>query len=798
MTNAERMCEAAIAYADLGFFVLPLWSAHDGRCDCGKVDCDSPGKHPHGRYAPHGLKDATRDKAVICSWFSDGQLVNIGIRTGPESGILVLDVDPRHGGDESLKGLGTLPDTATVETGGGGWHRYFKYPAGLNIRNSAGKLGPGLDIRGAGGYVVAPPSIHVSGRVYTWLRDPRGGLADLPQHILTKLSEKPALTKAIASINGLIPKGQRDDTLTSMAGAMRRRGMTEGAILAALREENRRCEKPLPDTDLQRIARSIGRKEPGQLISRPKSEPVHVEPAVPFPVDALPQPVARFVDGAAHAIGCDTSFVAVPLLVGLAAAIGNTRRIELKRGWTEPAVMWGALVADSGTLKSPAMEVSLRPVYKRQHAAMKRYAEAMDRYRTEFALYEKELAAWKKSGKDKGNPPIMPEEPYPEEIWASDATTEAVAAMLVNNPRGLLVASDELAAWLGGFDRYAQGKGGDAAHWLQMHGGRSLKINRKTGNPRILYVPRAAVSIVGGIPPGVLRRALGTRHRENGLAARLLLACPPRQAKHWTETDIGPRCEGEVEVIFERLYSLKFGSGPDGEPCPVIVPLSADGKAAWVDFYNEHAQEQAELTGDLAATWSKLEGYAGRLALVIHFIRWAANDAGLVTMNAIDATDIQAGVSLSRWFGNEARRVYAILNESDEERDRRRLIELIQRKGGSVTIRDLMRSARMFPSADVAERALDELVRAEYGHWDDPPIGPAGGHPTRCFVLDPGVDADTTLDSSTVSGVVSVSTASTRTDCSDEQEERAAIQEYDGSLPRDVAEERAFGSEEGA
>lgn len=729
---------------------------------------------------------------MATSWFSDGQLVNIGIRTGPESGIVVLDVDPRHGGEESLKTLGSLPDTATVAIGGGGEHLYFKYPDGLSIRNSAGRLGPGLDIRGAGGYVVVPPSVHISGGLYKWLRDPRGGLADLPQHILEKLIEKPAPVKASAPVNGIIPKGQRDNTLTSMAGSMRRRGMTEGAILAALREENQRCEEPLRDAELQRIARSIGKKAPGQPICRPKSEPLHLEQAIPFPVDALPQPAARFVDGAARAIGCDPSFVALPLLVGLASAIGNTRCIQLKRRWTEPAVVWGAIVADSGTLKSPAEDQGLRPVRKRHHAAMKRYTEEMERHRVDFARYEKELAAWKKASKDKGNPPVKPEEPYPEEVWTSDATTEAVAAMLMNNPRGLLVAPDELATWLGGFDRYAQGKGGDAAHWLEMHYGRALKINRKTGNPRILYVPRAAVSVIGGIQPETLRRALGAQHRENGLAARFLLACPPRQAKRWTEADIDRTREEEIEAIFERLYSLKFGSGPDGEPCPVDVPLSADGRAAWVEFYNEHAQEQAELTGDLAAAWSKLECYAARLALVIHFVRWAAGDPTLATVDEIDAKSIEAGVSLSRWFGNEARRVYAILGESDEQRDQRRLVELIQRKGGSVTVRDLMRSARMFSVADAAEQALEELVKAGHGHFEARAIGPAGGHPTRCFVLDPLVDTDTTLNSGMVSGVVSASTVSTGANLSDEQEEQAAIREYDGGLNREEADRRSF------
>lgn len=322
-----------------------------------------------------------------------------------------------------------------------------------------------------------------------------------------------------------------------------------------------------------------------------------------------------------------------------------------------------------------------------------------------------------------------------------------------------------------------------------------MKINRKTGNPRILYVPRAAVSVVGGIQPETLHNALGTEHRANGLAARLLLTCPPRQSRQWTEADIDPKREAEIEAIFERLYNLKFGSAPDGEPCPVDIPLSADGKAAWIEFYNAHAKEHEALTGDLSAAWSKLEGYAARLALVIHFVRWAEGDPSLTTVDEIDVKSIAAGVSLSRWFGNEASRVYAILSESDEDREWRQLVEVIQRKGGSVTVRDIMRSSRVYSDSEAAQQALDELVMAGYGRWESPAIGPVGGHPTRRFVLTSGVDVDTTRNSGTFSGVVSTSTASTGMNASGE-EEGAATLEFDGNLAHDVAEEAAFGCEE--
>jgi hypothetical protein len=553
------------------------------------------------------------------------------------------------------------------------------------------------------------------------------------------------------------------------------RGDLKAAIKAAANRLGLRCKRDERTDD----RRSRWATSPSCVAS--------VDPYMPFPVASLPQPVARFVDGAAGAIGCDPSYVAVPLLAGLASAIGNTRRICLKHSWCEPAIVWGVIVGDSGTLKSPALEVALRPIRRRQQAAMKAFTEAMDAYKVRLMQYEKELTTWKRSSTG-GETPVKPEEPQADRCWCDDTTIEALAVLLQQNPRGLLLKRDELAGWLGSFDRYSQGRGADAAKWLEMFGGRSIMVDRKSGQSKTIYIQRAAVSVTGTIQPETLRRALGVEHRENGLAARLLLACPPRQAKRWTEDDISHEIEGRMEDLFDKLYSLQMVTDSQGDAGPLELPLTPQAKTAWVHFYDGHAQEQEELTGDLAAAWSKLEGYAARLGLIVHLVRWAAGDPTLDNPNMIDERSIEAGVRLSQWFGHEASRVYAILGESDEQRDQRRLVEVIQRKGGSMTPRELMRSKHAFQTAKAAEQALDELAKAGYGHWEDPPIGPAGGHPTRRFVLDSIVDTDETLDSGVVSEVVSTSTVPTETGCTDEQEERAAIREYEGGLTREDAE----------
>ncbi len=183
---------------------------------------------------------------------------------------------------------------------------------------------------------------------------------------------------------------------------------------------------------------------------------------------------------------------------------------------------------------------------------------------------------WKRDEKTTDEPPAKPEAPQAERCIVSDTTVEALAPLLLANPRGLLMARDELAGWIGSFDRYAGGKGGaDAAHWLSMHAGESIVVDRKTGIPRTIFVPQAAVCVCGGIQPAILHRALGIEHRESGLAARLLLTCPPRVAKRWTEAEIDPAAEAEIARLVDRLYELQPIDSDEGEMRPVVVGLIA-------------------------------------------------------------------------------------------------------------------------------------------------------------------------------------------------------------------------------
>jgi hypothetical protein len=167
----------------------------------------------------------------------------------------------------------------------------------------------------------------------------------------------------------------------------------------------------------------------------------------------------------------------------------------------------------------------------------------------------------------------------------------------------------------------------------------------------------------------------------------------------------------------------------------VLVRLTPEAKTAWKAYYNAHAVEQADLTGDMAAAWSKLEEYAARLAMVVHFVRWANDDSKLTNANIVDEASMSAGIILAKWFKHEARRVYALLDESDVERDQRRLVDWIGRKGGTVTAREVQQGCRWLKEPGAAETALEELAKARRGAWRDAPTTAKGGRPARAFVL---------------------------------------------------------------
>lgn len=292
----------ALAYAARGWRVFPIYECRETgtQCSCGSRKCASPGKHPRTKT---GLKEATLDAAQIRSWWRQWPDANVGIATG--NGLLVVDIDPRHGGDDSLDALreelGAWPDTVEASTGGGGRHIYFATPEGTAAKNSAGLLGAGIDVRGDGGYVVATPSNHVSGGAYFWeaSSDPTDGvpLAEIPAAWLARVAspKREGSTGAVGTTDAVVVEGGRNNALFSLGRTLRAKGLDAGLILATLTAHNAAaCVPPLDDAEVATIARSACSVAPGlspEYAAKVRRQPEPApSPAVVAMLDVLQTP----------------------------------------------------------------------------------------------------------------------------------------------------------------------------------------------------------------------------------------------------------------------------------------------------------------------------------------------------------------------------------------------------------------------------------------------------------------------------------------------------------------------------
>ncbi|MCK4340806.1 MAG: DUF3987 domain-containing protein [Phycisphaerae bacterium] len=461
-----------------------------------------------------------------------------------------------------------------------------------------------------------------------------------------------------------------------------------------------------------------------------------IEPYQPFPVDALPEPIRAFVKAVAAATGTDSAFAAMAALVVAAGCIGNRVSVLVKSGWTEPAVLWGVLVGRSGTTKSPVLKLVTRALVELFKAERLAHRDALKEHQRAIEHHGVHLTKWKKSQRNgpPTDPPDEPERPIERRLLVSDITIEKLGCLLEENPLGLLLVRDELAAWVGAFDRYASGgKGSDQPAWLSMYDAAPVTIDRKSGRGTY-FVERSAVSVLGTTQPSTLSRIFGTAEREAGLLARVLLAYPPDRPALWTEAALSDDVAGTWRDLLAALLALPAGVDDVGDPRPRFIPIGKDARALWVEWHDRHARELVDIgNDDLAAHYAKLKGACARIALLFACVEMAAGgDAGAY----IGADAMRRAIDVTEWFKSEGRRVYAVLSDSDEGRERQQLVEWIERRGGSLTIRELTHGVYRYRSrSNEAKAALDELVKAGHGSWEYPRPGPQGGRPSRRFTL---------------------------------------------------------------
>lgn len=424
------MLEAALAYAGRGWRVLPLQWPVGADCSCPPTSltrdketgrCRSPGKHPTTR---HGVHDAATDADALRRWWSRWPDANSGIETGAETGIVVLDVDPRHGGDDTLRALervlGPLPETPTVDTGGGGQHYYFAAPAGAP--HLAATLGAGVDVKHDGGYVVAPPSVHASGARYEWCAERAPdeiALAELPEQWLAALRRpKREDASADAMPDCDVPVEVREERArryvarmpAAISGQGGHRALWAAAVvvvrgmmlppdraMAVLRDYSARCEPPWSDRELAHKIRDARRGRvpwgylvlaqrgsdagspprddvppPGAGDDRGDGDHHHAwEPFVPLeharelpemPLHVLPPWLREMVAATARAYQVPPELPGMYALALVCGAIAGKYVVQVRPGWRMPPTLYALVALPPSERKTPVIRDLAEPL----------------------------------------------------------------------------------------------------------------------------------------------------------------------------------------------------------------------------------------------------------------------------------------------------------------------------------------------------------------------------------------------------------------------------------------------------
>lgn len=655
-----------------------------------------PGKHPLSRLVPHGVLDASLDINKVREWFTNTHY-NLGLATGRGSGIFVLDRDDPDGGDTSLLALeaehGKLPYTLTQITGNG-VHYVFQIPPDLEIKNSVKKLAPGIDIRGNGGYVVAPPSKHENGKFYTWkgaqhpLRDE---IAPAPKWLMNLVmgctgantSAKASVVKIAIAEHFTIPDQIRDgegreDFILRYAGHLRGKGLDQFTIERTLLDYNQLHIFPPLDEGvvIDRAHRyQVAAANDPEVWPDPTDISASLPDVIKFDERLLPGVFAPWIKDIAERMQCPIEYLAVGALVGAGAVVGNRIGVQPKKhdtGWVEVPNLWGAVVGRPGVMKSPALDQVLAPVRKLETSSQSSFSATLAKYEIDRMVYEatkKQLEAQiKKGGGVSINQlPVEPKKPEPPRYLLNDATYQKLGQVLSGNPHGVLVFQDELSGLLVRLDE--KGQEAARAFYLEAWNGKQSytfdRVERGT-----LHIPRLCISLLGGLQPTKLREylhsAVNGGKGDDGLAQRLQLLVYPDVNEQWSMIDrqVDLAAADAANNVFSRLA--------------VMDPITLGAKQIYVDSipvlqFTEAAQDRfnswwVALENDLRTGGhspfmeshiSKYRKLVPALALLDHLILGGTDGIGIESL--------KRAIAWQKFLLSHAGRAYASVSAGSKD-----------------------------------------------------------------------------------------------------------------------------------
>lgn len=467
-------------------------------------------------------------------------------------------------------------------------------------------------------------------------------------------------------------------------------------------------------------------------------------PALPLH-DVFPAGWAAWIAAAAESKGAPPDYVALALLSVAGALIGNARWANPWDGWQEPPAINAALIGNPSAGKSPALDALVSPLAEIEVSINEDWKERKRQHATDKAAAAERKANWEKEVKaavKNGNPPpcmpadaVEPDPPQRRRILSTDPTVAKAERMSAGNPRGMALVRDELAGWIAGMDRFANGAGSDRAFWLQAYGGRHWSPDRVKDGDAEISVPNLTWSIVGGIQPDRLASLL-LAGDDDGLAARFLYTWPAPQKPRRPRDGLRV---GQAREWLARLRSL-----PWTPPAPLLVPFAPGAQAA-LQAWREEVAGMEEGAAGLFLSWlGKLPGFAVRLSLIFANLGWCEHGRGDPPGEVREADMLRTLAFLSDYAVPMARRCFGEAALPEAERDARRLARWVLRRQPipeTLNVQELrrMQDGPGIPTAERLTAALEELSGLGWVRQAAPNRAGMGGRSRKDWLVNPAL-----------------------------------------------------------
>ncbi len=378
-----------------------------------------------------------------------------------------------------------------------------------------------------------------------------------------------------------------------------------------------------------------------------------------FPVHALRPVLRRYLEEAAHAKEAPVEFIASPMLAALGVGIGASRRFRIERSWTELPTLYTAVVALPASGKSPAEDAAMLPVYRQSKVLNHRYKIALETWKVEHQRWEQEAA---EARKKKKRVPPEPEKPIKQRIRVGDTTVEALHVRMAENPRGLVLARDELAGFFNSLNQY-KGKGSDRQFWLSQHSGRVAPVDRKTDD-ETYDVDYPCVFVVGSIQPEKLH--VLDLEAGDGMVERFLFAWPEARLQPDSERDVSVEAEEGYVEIWNRLYALKMGEDEFGNPAPIDVPLAPEAMPAWRAYRRaiKRGADEPGVSSFMRGVIGKMKAHFHRFALILALVRTVEDGEAV---EEVREEDLDNAWRLVEYFTGQSYRLYTEFKKENKD-----------------------------------------------------------------------------------------------------------------------------------